>query len=378
MASDGDSVLEKAHPARGGIGIDREPEASSCGPLSRRSFLRGLGASALGVGLTGCGRSGDLAPGDGRPDIVLLVLDSLRARSLPIYGHSRDTAPFLSDLATRSTLFERCYAAATWTRPSVTSILTGLPPLEHRGWRFKKAFPADRPSFARYLGKAGYRTGFFTANPAIGEGFGMEEHFDRVAIQAAKQRDLGSRLTDDCMAWVDSLGGPLPVFAYVHYWPPHGPYEAPDRFLRRALSQPLPSAGQLAHHDRGRAGIAFAAGVLGRIPWYQAKVRLGTDLVDYQQRYEANIAFADSLAAGFFSKWLKHRGGRRTVFIVTSDHGEGLGEHGLLCDHGMILIDEILHVPLILHDTAAPGRLPSNVHCPRNACATPALLSDAK
>jgi len=183
----------------------------------------------------------------------------------------------------------------------------------------------------------------------------MEEHFDQVANEAAKKSDFGPRLTDDCMTWVRSLGGPRPVFVYIHYWPPHGPYKAPDRFLQRARSQPPPSAGNLSHHDRGGAGISLAAGVLGRIPWYQAKVRLGTDLVDYQQRYEANIAYADSLAAGFFSRWLEHRGSRRTVFIVTSDHGEGSGEHGLMCDHGMILIDEILHVPLILHDTAAPG-----------------------
>lgn len=323
-------------------------------PFSRRSFLQGLGVSALGFGLTGCERFGDLPPGDGRPDIVLLVLDSLRARSLSVYGHSWDTTPFLTDLATRSTLFERCYAAATWTRPSVTSILTGLPPLEHRGWRFNKAFPAGRPSFPHHLGEAGYHTGFFTANPAIGKDFGMEEHFDRVANEAAKESDFGPRLTDDCMAWVKSLGGPRPAFVYIHYWPPHGPYKAPDRFLRRTQGQPLPSADHLAHRDRGGADISLAAGVLGRIPWYQAKVRLGNDLVEYQQRYEANIAYADSLAAGFFSRWMEVRGGRRTIFILTSDHGEGLGEHGLMCDHGMILIDEILHVPLILHDSAAP------------------------
>ncbi len=323
--------------------------------FSRRGFLQGLGVSALGLGLAGCGRFGDLPPGDGRPDIVLLVLDSLRARSLPFYGHQWDTAPFLSDLAARSTLFNRCHSAATWTRPSVTSILTGLPPLEHRGWRINKAFPRDHPSFARHLGDAGYHTGFFTANPAIGEGFGMEEHFDHVSIEAAKDSDFGPRLTDDCMAWVRSLGGPRPAFVYIHYWPPHGPYKAPDRFLRQAKGRPMPVAGHLAHHDRDGARVSLAAGVLGRIPWYQAKVGLGVDLLDYQQRYEANIAYADSLAAGFFARWLEIRGSRRTVFIVTSDHGEGLGEHGLMCDHGMILSDEILHVPLILHDTESTG-----------------------
>jgi arylsulfatase A-like enzyme len=314
-----------------------------------------MGASALGYGLAGCGGSGDPPPGDGRPDIVLLVLDSLRAKSLPFHGHPWDTAPFLTGLAAQSTVFKRCYAAATWTRPSVTSILTGLPPLGHRGWRFNRAFPADQPNLARYLAKAGYRTGSFTENPAIGEGYGIAEHFDHVANQAAKESDFGPRLTKDCMSWVRSLDGPEPAFVYTHYWPPHGPYKAPNRFQKMARSWLPQGTAQIAHHNRGGAAISLAAGVLGRIPWYQAKVRLGTDLADYERRYAANIAYADSLVADFFSNWSKHRRNRRTVFLVTSDHGEGLGEHGLMCDHGMLLIDEILHVPLILHDTAANG-----------------------
>lgn len=313
--------------------------------------------SAVGLGLGGCSEPDPTTLHDDRPDIVVLVLDSLRAQSLPMYGHPRNTAPFLADLAARSTLFEHCFAAATWTRPSVTSILTGVPPLEHRGWRFNRAFPSDRPSFPRFLGKSGYQTGFFTANPAIGREFGMEAHFDQVSTTAAQQSDFGPRLTHDCISWVRSLRDNLPVFVYIHYFPPHGPYCPPEDFLRRAHKQPSGDTHQLPHRYRGRVGISLAAGILGRIPWYQAKFDLGADPLDYRLRYEANVAYADSLAEGFFTEWggLRRRT-RRCVFIVTGDHGEGLGEHDLLFDHGWVLIDEILHVPLLLHDTEDPHR----------------------
>ena len=271
-----------------------------------------------------------------------------------MYGHVRSTAPFLAELATRSTLFTRCYSAATYTRPAVTSILSGLPSLEHRGWGYDRGFPANRPSFVQRLGQAGYHPGFFTANPAIGEGFGIKEHFDHVDYGAASAYDFGPRLTDDCADWVTSLDGHRPAFVYIHYWPPHGPYEPPAEFVEQARTRPRPGDQYLPHRYRGGAEISLGAFGLGRIPWYQAKAHLSTDLIDYLQRYEASIAYADWLAAGFFSRWKRLRGGRRTVSLVTGDHGEAIGEHGLLCNHGKLLIDEILHVPLVVHDTARP------------------------
>jgi arylsulfatase A-like enzyme len=317
--------------------------------ISRRQFVGGLGASTVGLGLLGCQRIPE-----GQPDIVLLVLDSLRAASLPFYGHSRNTARFLSKLARRSTVFTRCYSAATWTRPSVTSILSGLPPLAHQGWRFQKAFPKNRATFARGLAEVGYRTGFFTANPAIGEAFGMENEFEHVSYEAATEHELGDRVTDECLEWTSALSADEPVFVYIHFWPPHGPYFPPAEFVKNAQAQRRPRLDHLAADLRFGADISLGDGILGRIPWYQAKVTLETDLADYIQRYEANIAFADSLADDFFRRFGVLRGNRRKMVIVTGDHGEGLGEHGLVCDHGKLLIDEILHVPLLIHDTARP------------------------
>jgi arylsulfatase A-like enzyme len=318
--------------------------------FSRRRFLRDLGASAAGLGLTGC----DFFRGD-PPDIVVLVLDSLRACSLPMYGHERNTAPFLADLATRSTLFERCYSAATWTRPSVISILSGMPAQVHRGGSWEIPYPPYLPSFASSLGSAGYRTGFFTANIAIGESFSIDSQFEHVEFGAGKDYDRGPRLTRECETWLQTLDEDDKTLVYIHYHPPHGPYHPPAEFVERARGMTEPGVHHLPHHLRGGADIALAANILGQIPWYQAKRNLSDDLVDYQQRYEANIAFGDSLAAGFFNLWQQMRGERRTIFFVTGDHGEGLGEHGLLCDHGKVLMDEILHVPLLVYDTARPA-----------------------
>jgi len=102
-------------------------ERNPASMISRRTALK------AGLGLLGSlsFMSGDASSDDAPPDIFIVVLDALQARSLPMYGCPRNTAPFLSDIARRAKVFERCYAGASWTKPSVTSILTGLLPLEH-------------------------------------------------------------------------------------------------------------------------------------------------------------------------------------------------------------------------------------------------------
>jgi arylsulfatase A-like enzyme len=276
------------------------------------------------------------------PHLVLLVADSLRAASLPIYGYRRNTAPFLSALAERSTVFDRCYSAATWTRPAVTSILSGLTPLEHRQVSFEKSFPPDLPSLPLALGSLGYTAGFFSANHAVGDGYGMEEHFDHVSCEAAIADYAGPRVTEECASWLSSVPAG-PIFAYVHYFPPHGPYEPPAEHLE-ALAPAPP-------HPAARVPISLGNTSLGRIPWYQAIAGFSDDPAVYSDRYDANVRFADALLSGFFAIWKRIFPGQRTIFVVTGDHGEDLEEHGHWFDHARILSDKILHVPLLWHDT---------------------------
>jgi arylsulfatase A-like enzyme len=298
------------------------------------------------------------AANDPQPDIVLVVLDALRAASLPIYGHPRDTAPFLSILARQATLFKHCYTTALWTRPAITGLLTGLLPIEHGQWRFGKTLPENMPTFPRLLSKQGYRTAYFTANTAVGEKYGLEGHFDHVSDAAAVAEDPGSWLTRDLELWAggqEQSQGPL--FVLAHYLPPHGPYDPPTRHLDAMMEGGYGSVDFLPPHARD-VDVSLNSAVFGRIPYYQAKVSFSTDPRSYLTRYEANVRYGDALARDLYERWQALGRSRRTLFVITSDHGECMGEHGLFFAHGRLLHDSILHVPLIVHDSADPtGRV---------------------
>ncbi|MHC4942093.1 MAG: sulfatase [Planctomycetota bacterium] len=317
--------------------------------VSRRQVLKaGLGAF-MGFSFLhelGC------VDASGMPNIVMIVPDALRARSMSMYGCPRNTSPFLQTLSKHASLFKRCYSSALWTRPAVTGLLTGLAPLEHRHWRFKKSITPDTPSFGQVLGEEGYHTGFFTANPAIGEAFGMEDHFDAISFKAGKDRDFGPRIIHDCEKWLRTLSS-KPVCLYLHLFPPHGPYDPPIQFQDSIRRQGRPRQDYLAPGYRD-VNISIGGMCMGRIPWYQAVVNQSKDPVDYLTRYEASIAYADNLIAEFMYRWNRLRSTQRTIFIITSDHGESLGEHGHFCGHGKMLADPIMHVPLIIQDTADP------------------------
>jgi arylsulfatase A-like enzyme len=317
--------------------------------LSRREFIGAGVTGVLGSVVAGC-RHGDV-PFEGLPDLVILVADSLRASSLPVYGYPRPTAPFLTGLARRSTLFEHCYSSATWTRPAVTGILSGLTVLEHQQWRFEKAYPSSVPCFASSLRQLGYATGFLTANHAVGAGYGAEALFDHVDHGAADVSDFGPRLATDCLRWVAGLDANQPVFAYVHYFPPHGPYDPPDEYLREIAELPLPPASL---HGRGSVELSLGNSSLGRIPWYQVVVDFSRNPRSYLDRYDANVRYADNLLEDFFVRWRQQRPHRRTVFLLTADHGESLGEHGQWFDHARLLSNQNLHIPLLVHDTGRP------------------------
>lgn len=292
------------------------------------------------------------------PDIVVVVLDALRAATLPIYGNPRDTAPFLSILARQATLFKHCYSTALWTRPAITGLLTGLLPIEHGQWRFGKTLPEDMPTFPRLLTKRGYRTAYFTANTAVGEKYGLEGHFDHVSDAAAVADDPGSWLTRDLEGWAgapEQSQGPL--FVLAHYLPPHGPYDPPTRHVDAMMEQGYGSVDFLPPHARD-VDVSLNSAVFGRIPYYQAKVSFSTDPRSYLTRYEANVHYGDALARDLYERWHGLGRDRRTLFVITSDHGECMGEHGLFFAHGRLLHDSILHVPLLVHDTADPtGRV---------------------
>jgi arylsulfatase A-like enzyme len=299
------------------------------------------------------------------PNVLLLVLDTVRAESLGLYGYDRDTTPNLNRLAARAVRFDQARSTAPWTLPSHASMFTGRWPHELNVGEKK---PLDRtyPTLAEVLDSRGYATAGFIANTffcnqwfGLGRGF---RHYDdfyeeqasvsvaealrcsslgRLAVQALpdsiggverRRKDAG-RINGDFLDWLDREGGgDRPFFAFLNYFDAHGPFVPPAGFERR-FGRPAADAEEeamLREWDvRSRAAVTDAHLVLAR------------------DSYDDCLAYLDQEIGRLFDG-LEARGVLdETLVILTSDHGEQLGEHGLI-GHGRSLYDQETRVPLLI------------------------------
>ncbi len=308
---------------------------------------------ALAAGMLGCSR------GPARPNLVVVVIDTLRADHLGSYGWQRAQTPRLDALAAQGTRFAAARAPSSWTLPSVASILTGRYPVEHGAERLSAALSAKHVTIAETLAAAGYETAAFSANIwFVNSELGLAQGFERFdAIEAppdAKRTndsvlvrdgtDRGAQaaaadvVTDAVLKWKAARADPSrPYFLYVHYFDPHSSYAPPDAWAARfgvKADDPLLTGGQ--------GMLAFGAAL-------PAEPTLSTLLA----LYDAEVAFTDAEVGRLFDG-LGILGARDTYVIVTSDHGEEFGDHGGL-GHGRTLFEEMIRVPLIV----AGGDLPS-------------------
>jgi len=311
-----------------------------------------------------------------QPDVLVVVLDTVRADRLGAYGSGRQTSNQLDAIAAAGVRFQDVTASGTWTWPSHAALFTGEPPwvngahwsaesgevdAETGFWRVSP-MRTDLPTLAEKFSDAGYRTVALSANslldPKLGltRGFGRAEWLkhDESVVQAA-QSLLGE-------------SDPRPLFLFVNLMAAHAPYtlapavpwsnnqrrmfdkrHSPDWVKRYranrippalALSQ-RPGAGQLTGEE------AFAKGRLSLTQF---------DLDFIRDLYDGELVRLDKAMVDLVGAWNRSDRGKG-IIAVTSDHGEFLGEHGLI-GHGMRVFDEVTRVPMVL---AAPGRLEQGV-----------------
>lgn len=245
------------------------------------------------------------------PNIVFVMIDTLRADQLEAYGGPRELMPNLNRLAERSFVFEDVLANASWTRPSVASFLTGLPAELHGAVDRQDALPPERFTLAEALHAVGFGTAAFVSNyGAVGRDAGFAQGFDdfeevKDAHTSYARAEVVNSSVADWLARRESAGDAAPVFLYIHYLDPHTPY--------------------LSGCDGECPTFPDGAGFHS----YQKQLRY----LDAQLRW-----VIEDLPAAL---------GRRTVLLVTSDHGEEFGEHGR-GGHGHSLYRELLYVPAIL------------------------------
>ncbi|HUU33839.1 MAG TPA: sulfatase, partial [Vicinamibacterales bacterium] len=310
------------------------------------------------------------------PNLVFITLDTVRAANLSLYGYRRATTPNLVTLAARGMTFDAAFSTAPWTLPSHATMFTGRWPHE-LSVDYDAPLDGAFPTLAEVLGARGYATAGFVANlgyvgagSGLGRGFQHFEDYPRSPGQIASSSTIVRAVADNfrvrrliendehlnrvdtadlnrrALAWLDGHGD-APFMLFLNYFDAHEPYLPPPPFDRQ--------------FGPGRAHGKYSP--LHHWLWNPA---VGHGNMGDEERREELDAYDGALAAldaqlGALMTALDARGLiEQTVIVVTSDHGEEFGEHGVY-DHGYSLYQLSLHVPLVI---VAPGRVAAGGRVP--------------
>jgi len=289
------------------------------------------------------------------PNILCVVIDTLRADRVGWYGGARRLTPFLDVVAAHSTVFWNAYAQSSWTNPSVASLLTSRYQSQHGVDNFGSILPDGEVTFPEVLQQRGYATAGFTANPLIPKRLGYGQGFEQYLVlhgkfgeerdpaldpwQNMEIKERAERLNRESLAWLDtfaSSGAPRPAFLYLQYMEPHYPYAPPADLLERMLSR---------HGDPERARTVLAE--LRQRPRDQWTQPGEEALAVVQDLYDAEVMSLDGRLKELFEA-LQQRGFLQdAIVVITADHGDEFMEHGRM-QHGSSLYGEVIHVPLLI------------------------------
>ena len=306
------------------------------------------------------------APADA-PNVLLVVIDTLRADHLGTHGYRRNTSPNLDRLAGEATLFENAVSQAPWTAPSVATLFTGLYPSVHgldEGVRWghdqraagaslefgiQKVLGASQVTLAEVLRSHGYRTAGFVSAVFVNSIFGFAQGFQVYDDEHAdysgdyfRTKRRAEETNRRVFAW---LGHELeePFFLFVHYIDPHWPYDPPRP---HGASYVADYQGRLTPGDTAFVVESGGAPITGVD---------GEDLRYLIGLYDGEIHYVDAQLAALLERVRATPTERGLLTVVTADHGEEFLDHGS-GSHGYTLFEEQVHVPLVLH---FPGRIPS-------------------
>jgi arylsulfatase A-like enzyme len=318
-----------------------------------------------------------------KPNIVLLILDTARAHSFSCYGYARETTPNIDKIAQESVLFENAISTSPWTLPAHASIFTGMFPSRHKCHEKHKFLNRNLPTLPDTLKNIGYRTIGISNNSWVSRNFGFDRGFDSfiklwqiiqyetdLADASARGIDKYKRalsLLDKGNPFINFANGIYgkyfwrrydygarrinkivgkllhdelarsgkPFFIFINYLDPHLIYKAPEPFFGMFLARNISKKNALSINQDAWGYMG------GIIPMTEA------DFEVLRALYDAELFYLD-YRIGEVYEFLKEKNLLdNTLLIISSDHGESIGEHNLM-DHQYCLYDTLLKVPLII------------------------------
>ena len=297
----------------------------------RDSIAERLCVAASLLALGAC--AGDDAGVD--PLVVLVSIDTARADHTSLYGYERDTTPFLAELAQDALVFEEAYSPTSWTLTAHATMLSGLQPDEHGIVDEELALSPEVPLLAELLSEQGVATAGFYYPSWVHPRFGMDRGFDLFV----KHRDA-SHARENLNAWLDAGGGEGATFAFIHLFDVHSAEFSADQPL---LYAPPPKYRELFDPE---AVAQFEAGDPQAF-WNNIKQPTRRQAEALVALYDAGLRYVDDWLRGLSQEFAVRGFGERVAWVVTSDHGEALGDRLILADHGGMR-PEGLHVPLLV------------------------------
>ncbi|MDA1260037.1 MAG: sulfatase [Planctomycetota bacterium] len=271
-------------------------------------------------------------------NVVLVLIDTLRADGLGTLGNPRPVSPELDALAQRGVVFERAYSPAPWTVPSTASLLTGLTPPEHgSGFAGKNFLDHRLLTLAEVFARNGFTTAAFSNNKLISEARNFGQGFESFTLSPW---ELSGETMGGVETWLEQKRDER-FFLYLHLIDPHAPYDPPAPHRARfaadvPLSHPKDPDNTLTRIFGGRAPPAQELQDFARVT---------------RQLYDGETSYADEQIGRLVTRLQELGLDEDTVIAITSDHGEEFLEHGLM-GHVHHLHEELVRVPMIL---AGPG-----------------------
>lgn len=312
--------------------------------------------------ICGCGRetarpeqpppeviAAQLRSGCQNANLVICLLDAARPDHMGCYGYPRATTPNIDRLAEESLIFDGHYCQATYTGPSTACLFTGQYPETNMGCCQVSNRPLPEPTITllRVLEGAGFRTALFSSNVMVapegpyGNGGGFRDSFTFTQLQEMLPEGEEQRRRHSPEPMLRLFGGWLQehkddrFFAYIHFTLPHSPYRMPLKFRLPFERRKPPGYTPDKYHP-------------GQFDFPVERENIETPaLPGWINLYDANFRYADWAIAEVERMLRKAGVFEKTLFIVTSDHGEAFGEHGWVT-HGAPWHEEVTHIPLIM------------------------------